>query len=114
MSDGGPRLETPLLTRLEQADLLDHLGAGAVSFAQPALPPGQLGDPGLAVGLIALNMTAIVGLCAWLAARGRNVGLELNVKLPGVESGLKLQVSGASTPEQVAKQLEARGVNVPN
>lgn len=108
------RLETAPLSRMDGADLADHLPPGSVSFARPALPPGQLGDPGLVVAAVALSITAITGICAWLASRGRDVALEVDVKAAGMSTGFKLKVSGGSTPQQVIEQLAAHGVTVPN
>src|SRR5687768_9964010 len=108
------RLETAPLSRVDAADLAEHVPPGVVSLERPALPPGQLGDPGLIIAAVSLSMTAITGICAWLASRGRDVAVEFEVKAPGVSTGLKLKISGASTPQQVVQDLAAHGVTVPS
>jgi hypothetical protein len=102
------------LSRSEQAEMLEYLPAGAADFRPVGLAPGELGEPGTAIVIVALSMAAITGLCAWVGTRGNDVGLNLKVKVPGFESEVGLTITGRSKPELVRQELVGKGVVVPD
>ena len=63
--------------------------------------------------LITLSMAALTGIAAWLASRGKDVELSMNLEAPGVKGSITLKARSGDSAEQLADQVRAAGVQVP-
>jgi hypothetical protein len=100
------------LSRSEQAELFDVMPQGAVTVRPVELAPGDLGEPGSALVVIALTMTTITALCAWLSTRSKNVKMGLKISALGAAAEFNLEVTGADTPAQIRERVRAKGINM--
>jgi hypothetical protein len=106
-------LTTGPLSRTDKLDLLEMLPPGATQERVADLPPGELGEPVTIILLITLSMTALTGISAWLASRGKNVELSMSLEAPGVKGSITLKANSGDSAEQLADQIRAAGVEVP-
>src|SRR5437660_1387692 len=112
MSDEFDTLSIASLSRYDRADLLDYLPADAVRFDEQRLAPGHLGEPVTATAIIAVTMTAITGVCAWISSKGKNITIKAALKVVGLDGMFEVAINQASTPETVRRDIEAKGGNV--
>lgn len=106
-------LTTGPLSRSDKLDLEEMLPPGAVQERAADLPPGELGEPVTMFLLITLSMVALVGITAWLSSRGKDVELSLSLEAPGVKGAITLKARSGDSAEQLAGQVRAAGVEVP-
>jgi hypothetical protein len=106
-------LTTEALSRSDKLDLIELLPPGTAVERVQDLPPGELGEPVTMILVIALSVATLTGISAWLASRGKNVEFSLSLEAPGVKGSVTLKAHGGDTPEQLAAQVRAAGVEVP-
>jgi hypothetical protein len=58
-------------------------------------------------------VSALAGISAWLAARGKDVEMSFAVEAPGVKGSFSFKARGGESTEQLAQRLRAEGVDVP-
>jgi hypothetical protein len=107
-------LFTQPLSRADQAELLDFMPEGSVELRSVELAAGELGEPATAIAIILLSFTAITGLCAWLAAKGKGVNLGVKISVPGISGEINLHLTNETKPETIRQQLAEKGVQIPD
>jgi hypothetical protein len=100
------------LSRSEQAELFELMPKEAVTARPVDLAPGNLGEPATALIVIALTMTTLTALCAWLSTRGKNIKMAIKLRALGAVSEVQFEITSADTPEQVRELLHSRGIDI--
>ena len=112
MTNENPTMSIGAFSRSDQAELLEFLSPAAIHFEEERLLPGQLGEPVMAMAFIALTMTAITGLCAWIASKDKNVTVKAALDFLGVTGKFEIAIDRGSTPETIRRDIEAKGGQV--
>jgi hypothetical protein len=112
VATNGPHIATGGLSRSEQLDLLECLPPGSAELRSVEAPPGELGEPVMAIALIALTTSALAGVCAWLANRGKDVELDLEVHAGSIGGAFSFKARSGDSAEDLVRRVEERGVEV--
>jgi hypothetical protein len=114
LANPAPTLLLADLSRIDVASLRQRLPEESVEVREEELAPGELGEPATIILLIGLSVASLTGICSWLAMKGKDVKLSLQVQAPGGFGGsISLEITGADTPADVQARIEEKGVTVP-
>jgi hypothetical protein len=100
------------LSRRDRVNLLEHLPKELVQFRSASVKTGEFGDPTVLVAIICLTAVSMSGLFAWLSRQGTTVKASATIRIHGVESNLRLDLSPKLTKQTLETELARRGVKV--